>query len=155
VQLVPPAIPSSNIAAMGYMQSTGEMQIRFLDGMTYSYANVPLEVYTQCFNGSILDPKEGRLSVGHTCWALGVTNKKAPQYSFTRLGYTSLGEQTPEAPSELPPFVQTATEVAAGVAETGTQMLGDALQSFTEPVTPPEPIATPEVTNPEGLPPTL
>jgi KTSC domain-containing protein len=83
--LVSPAIPSSNIVGLGYEPESQTMDIGFASGDVYEYTNVPIEVYTQIFNGSIADPKDGKASVGHTAWALGVTNKKAPLYAYSRI----------------------------------------------------------------------
>ena len=157
MQLVSPALTSSNINALGYMQATNEMQVQFKNGVVYSYAGVPEEVYTQVFNGSIFDPKQGRQSVGHSFYVL----VKRGGYSYTKIGMVPMND-TPnlQLPTELPPFVQQATEVAAGIGTavaTGTEILGDALQNFTQPVEVPVPVTTTQDqnTNPEGLPPTL
>jgi hypothetical protein len=46
--LVP--VISSNLAAIGYDEISGEMQIQFLNGRIYSYQNVPPDVYMGLVN---------------------------------------------------------------------------------------------------------
>lgn len=46
--LVP--VLSSNIAAMGYDELTGELQVQFQNGAIYSYQNVAPETYQGLFN---------------------------------------------------------------------------------------------------------
>lgn len=41
---------SSNLAAMGYDELTGELQVQFLNGRIYSYQNVPPDVYMGLVN---------------------------------------------------------------------------------------------------------
>ena len=46
--LVP--VISSNLAAVGYDEISGEMQVQFQNGRIYSYQNVPPDVYMGLVN---------------------------------------------------------------------------------------------------------
>jgi hypothetical protein len=46
--LVP--VISSNLAAMGYDENTGELQIQFQNGRIYSYQNVSPDIYMGLVN---------------------------------------------------------------------------------------------------------
>lgn len=88
--LVPPALVSSNIGKMGYEPLANKMQIQFLkSGNIYEYQNVPLVIFTQIFNGALINPKTGLPSCGHTFWAL--VRQFPGQYPYTRIG-----AQTPD-----------------------------------------------------------
>lgn len=52
--LVP--VISRNLAAMGYDQVTGELQVQFQNGAIYSYQGVPPEVY----QGLVNAPSKGQ-----------------------------------------------------------------------------------------------
>jgi len=43
-------IDSSNIEAICYVEDARELQVRFLNGSTYSYADVPQEIYEELLN---------------------------------------------------------------------------------------------------------
>lgn len=48
-------VVSSDIAALGYEPTNGEMQIQFTTGRIYSYQNVPPELY----NAFVTAPSKG------------------------------------------------------------------------------------------------
>lgn len=70
--LVP--VVSTDIAAAGYEPQTFEMQVQFTNGMIYSYAGVPPEVY----DGFIIAPSKGS-------YFAQVFRRKPPTFPYTRI----------------------------------------------------------------------
>jgi hypothetical protein len=45
-------VDSSNIEAVCYFDDKNELQVRFLNGSTYSYSDVPQEIYDELINAA-------------------------------------------------------------------------------------------------------
>ncbi len=43
-------VDSSNIEAVCYLEGSRELQVRFINGSTYSYSDVPQEIYEELIN---------------------------------------------------------------------------------------------------------
>jgi hypothetical protein len=43
-------VDSSNIEAVCYLEDSRELQVRFINGSTYSYSDVPQEIYEELIN---------------------------------------------------------------------------------------------------------